>query len=100
MVLLKFDVFLWVSGQRINFRSELAACALRTFFSALFYCNWTVWECRVKEFLMYKGIFFSFKHKAQELVATEHLSKCILLMECPHLVRVELNMLFGGVDAP
>lgn len=44
---------------------------------------------------MYWGIFFSSKHKAHELVATEHLSKCILLMECPRLVRVELNMLFA-----
>lgn len=32
---------------------------------------------------MYWGIFFSSKHKAQEFVATEHLSKCTLLMERP-----------------
>lgn len=47
---------------------------------------------------MYWGIFFSSKHKAKELVATERSSKCILLMECPHLLHVELNMLVGGVE--
>lgn len=37
---------------------------------------------------------------AGALVAAERSSQCALLMECPRLLRVELNMLFGGVDAP
>lgn len=46
------------------------------------------------------GLFFSYKHKAQEFVDTERLSETLLLMEGPSLVRVELNMACGGVDAP
>lgn len=46
------------------------------------------------------GLFFSYKHKAPEFVDTERLAETLLLMEGPRLVRLELNMAFGGVDAP
>lgn len=38
------------------------------------------------------GLFFSYKHKAQEFVDTERLGETLLLMEGPRLVRVELKM--------
>lgn len=41
------------------------------------------------------GLFFSYKHKAQEFVDTEHLSETPLLMEGPRVVRAELNMAFA-----
>lgn len=95
-------MFLWVLGQRTNLRSELAAGALRTFFFFLLYFSviGRYGNAESKAFGCIGEYSFLPNTSARALVATERLSQCVLLMECPRLLRVELNMLFGGVDAP
>lgn len=103
MVLLKCDVFLWVLGQRINFRSELAALTLKFLFFFLLYFSVIGRYGNAESKIFFDvcgGLFFSYKHKAPEFVDTERLAETLSLMEGPRLVRLELNMAFVGVDAP